>query len=109
MYSTNAADGHWRIKVPAGAYAVEGRGDKVNGGRWTVPTHIEVRVGQTTQGVLVTDAMRQPSESERYAVSRWHASQAVRLRECGVGDSSHSTALHGWGCLPMVAVKRGIQ
>lgn len=56
MCSTNAADGHWRIKVPAGACGVEGRSDKVNGGRWMVPTHIEVRVGQTTQGVLVTDA-----------------------------------------------------
>lgn len=56
VYSTEAADGHWRITVPAGAYAVEGRSNKVNGGSWSVPTHVEVRAGQTTQGVLVAYA-----------------------------------------------------
>lgn len=56
VYSTEATDGHWRIEVPAGAYVVEGRSSKVRGGSWSVPTHIEVRAGRTTQGVLVTYA-----------------------------------------------------
>lgn len=33
VYSTQATNGRWRIKVPAGAYAIMGRSEKVNGGR----------------------------------------------------------------------------
>lgn len=54
VYSTQATNGRWRIKVPTGEYIITGRSKKVNGDAWSTPTHVDVRAAHTTQDVLVS-------------------------------------------------------
>jgi hypothetical protein len=53
-YRTKATDGHWKAKLPAGGYTVEGLSKQVNGGRhWSQATHLVVRAGHTGTNVRV--------------------------------------------------------